>query len=653
MCGISGIWSNGRSRQAMESIIGRMNERQYHRGPDASGCWISPDTGMALGHRRLAVLDVSINGHQPMISRSKRYVIVYNGEVYNHGALRCELEKATGSGIAWRGHTDTEIILEAIEFWGLKTALQKFVGMFAFALWDCQTGALYLVRDRLGEKPLYYGFIGEDLVFASELKALKVHPDWRGELDRSAIAQFMRYAYVPTPFSVYEGIRKLEPGCYLTIKGRDLQQRRMVEPQSYWRLRDVAQSSTSITDIGEAKTQLSHLLRDAVRSQLIADVPVGIFLSGGIDSSLVASMMQAEASEPIKTFTIGFNEVDYDEAKYAKVVAQTLGTDHTEIYLNGRDALDVVPSLAGMYDEPFADSSQIPTYLVARLAREKITVALSGDGGDELFGGYNRYLWVETIWRRLGYFPLGLRRALASGMKNIPPKIYNGLGLAADFLMPGKYGLGNLSDKAYKISDIIGLRDRGHIYRALVAQWREERSVVLGAKNQYPRLDAEMGAPLPGSFQQFMMYLDAMTYLPDDILTKVDRAAMSVSLETRLPLLDSRVVEFAFSLPLSLKINNGITKRILRELLADYIPRKLFERPKMGFSIPVGAWLRHDLRDWAEHLLDERRLREQGLLNVAIVRSAWSEHLAGTRNWQHFLWNVLMLQDWFDHDAVE
>lgn len=607
-----------------------------HRGPDDEGAWQDADAGIGLAHSRLSILDLSVRGRQPMQSANGRYVVAYNGEVYNYEALRERLNDRA-SCVRWHGHSDTEVLLAAIEAWGLEETLRRCIGMFAFALWDRQERALYLARDRLGEKPLYCGWQGqgEDRVFlfGSELKALRAHPAFEGVIDRSALADFMRFCYVPGPRSIYRGIFKLPPGTWLKVAPD-------ATPVPYWSLLEQAQQGQSQPFTGtdaEAVDALEGVLAQSISGQRLADVPLGAFLSGGIDSSTVVALMQAQSAQPVRTFTIGFAREQYNEADQARAVARHLGTEHTEWVVTPEEARAVIPRLPWLYDEPFADSSQIPTHIVSELARRQVTVSLSGDGGDELFGGYNRHAWVQRILR----VPLPLRRLATGALTALSPeqwdRIYARLPKALALRGPG--------DKAHKLASVLAERDALGVYRRLVSTWPDPHTLVIGAE--------PLGSGLPpgwletlGDDAHRMMAADTLTYLPDDILCKVDRAAMGVSLETRVPFLDHRVVEFAWSLPLRMKIRDGEGKWILRRLLARYVPPALTDRPKMGFGIPLDEWLRGPLRDWAEDLLDERQLREGGYLQPAPVRAAWKAHLSGRRNLVAQLWAVLMFQAW-------
>jgi asparagine synthase (glutamine-hydrolysing) len=625
-----------------------MGQAIAHRGPDDADVWLDHDQGILLSHRRLAVVDVSEAGHQPMLSSCGRYVFVFNGEVYNHLDLRRKLE-STGLAPAWRGHSDTETLLAGFAEWGIRGTVESCIGMFAFAVWDKSRCTLTLGRDRLGEKPLYYGWQGQGqlatFLFGSELKALKVHPAFKAEIDRGALCLLMRHNYIPTPHSIYEGISKLEPGCLLTVSLTQTEPRM----ERYWSASTVAVSgcATPFASTPEqAVNALEVLLKSAVQQQMMADVPLGAFLSGGVDSSTVVALMQAQSSRPVKTFTIGFNEEGYNEAVHAKVVAKHLGTEHTELYVSPQQALDVIPRLPTLYSEPFSDSSQIPTFLVSQLARQQVTVSLSGDAGDELFCGYGRYMQTQRLWQTLSHVPQGVRHLLARGLTTLSPAGWNSLLGPVRGVLPGKLRRANLGDKLHKGAAAFSVTGLDDLYLRLVSHWDDPASVVIGGKE--PPTVLSGNAPQLNGLDdiQRMMALDTLTYLPDDILVKVDRAAMGNSLEGRMPFLDHRVVEFAWSLPQSMKLRNGVGKWALREVLYRYVPKALIERPKMGFSVPIGDWLRGPLRDWAENLLDESRLRREGYFHPGPIRQKWVEHLSGVRNWQYHLWDVLMFQAW-------
>ena len=652
MCGFVGFMGRITSYGQFgdEAMLKRMADTITYRGPDDAGYWCDEDHRVGLGHRRLSIVDLSPAGHQPMQSGSSRYVIAFNGEIYNHPLLRQALE-ATGKAASWRGHSDTETLLAGFDAWGIQGTVERAIGMFAFAVWDKQTSTLTLGRDRLGEKPLYYGWQGRgnDAVFliGSELKALRAHPAFESNINRGALALQLRHNYIPAPYSIYEGIAKLPPGSLLTVS---LQQR---EPKvwAYWSGAQVAESGVVNAFVGSAEQAvdaLEVLLKDAVRQQMMADVPLGAFLSGGVDSSAVVALMQAQSSRPVKTFTIGFNEEGYNEAVHAKAVAKHLGTDHTELYVTAEQARAVIPLLPTLYDEPFSDSSQIPTFLVSELARQNVTVSLSGDAGDELFCGYNRYQMTANLWRKLAAVPLPLRKLAARGLTSISPQSWNRLAGALAGLMPRSVRLANVGDKLHKGADVLASQSADALYLGLVSHWHDPAAVVISGREPPTLLTGNVPALNGLNDVQRMMALDMLTYLPDDILTKVDRAAMGVSLETRVPFLDHRVVEFAWSLPQSMKLRDGQSKWALRQALYRHVPKALIERPKMGFGVPIDSWLRGPLREWAEDLLSETRLKREGFFNPAPIRQKWAEHLSGQRNWQYHLWDVLMFQAWLE-----
>lgn len=648
MCGIAGFLVAKGLPEGATGLAARMANSLAHRGPDDSGVWLDGAAGVALAHRRLSILDLSPAGRQPMISACGRYEMVFNGEIYNHLQLRRELEQG-GAGVAWRGHSDTETLLAAMAAWGVEAALHKSVGMFALALWDRRYRILTLARDRLGEKPLYYGWQGDTFLFGSELKALKTHPAFEGEIDRGALSLFFRHNYIPSPWTIYRGIRKLLPGATLVVRKETAE----AMPVPYWSAREMALAGQRAPFSGsekDAAAELERLLGEAVAGQRIADVPLGAFLSGGLDSSTVVALMQAQSRRAIKTFTIGFWEGGQNEAGHAKAVARHLGTDHTELYVTPEDALAVIPQLPRIYDEPFADSSQIPMVLVCALARRHVTVALSGDGGDELFGGYTRYFQARRIWRGLGWLPHPLRRALAAMATSLSVPGWHALLAPFSRLLPARWRHGAAGEKIHKLAEFLSARSPDDIYYGMLSHWKRPAALVAGGYEPETAMATKGGWPELRNFEDRMMTLDMVSYLPDDILVKVDRAAMAASLETRAPLLDHRVVEFAESLPLSMKIRNGRGKRLLRQALTRYVPPELVERPKTGFSIPLDAWLRGPLRDWAETLLDERRLRREGYLNPEPIRRKWQEHLSGRREGHRDLWDVLMFQAWLEEN---
>lgn len=648
MCGLVGFLTPGKWRAdgAALRILEHMSNAIMHRGPDADGYWKDENSGIALGHRRLSILELSAAGAQPMQSVCGRYVIAFNGEIYNHLDLRQEM-----TSHLWRGHSDTETLLAGFSSWGIAKTIERCIGMFAFAVWDKKEHELTLARDRMGEKPLYYGWQGQgnDIVFlfGSDLASLKKHPAFKAEINRNALSLYMRHNCIPAPYSIYEKVFKLPPACLLTVS---LKQREP-EIKKYWSLPDVAEQGVNNPFLGtdnEAVDQLEILLKNSVRQEMISDVPLGAFLSGGIDSSTIVALMQAQSSRPIKTFTIGFDNEGYNEAKHAMAVAEYLGTDHTELYVTPKQALDVIPKLPALYSEPFADSSQIPTFLVSQLARQQVTVSLSGDAGDELFAGYNRYIQVHNQWSSLSRIPIALRKIIAAGLYGLSPNSWNILLKPLEPTLPPSLRLANIGEKLHKAASVLTSHNVDELYLGLVSHWKPE-SIVLGA--QEPSTYLRGNSPYLGTLNavQRMMLLDAMTYLPDDILVKVDRAAMGVSLETRTPFLDHRVVEFAWQLPQNLKLRDGVGKWALRQVLYRHVPKELIERPKMGFGVPIDNWLRGPLRDWAEELLSETKLRQQGFLNPLSIQQKWAEHLSGRRNWQHHLWDVLMFQAWLEH----
>lgn len=657
MCGIAGLLAN---HAVDRSLLETMVRPIAHRGPDDEGVWIDAEAGVGLGHRRLSIIDLSPLGHQPMGSNDGRWVLSYNGEIYNHLELRRALEAsgqgAVGNGFPWRGHSDTETLVECIAAWGLKETLQKSVGMFALALWDRKERRLLLARDRFGEKPLYYGWTGGDFVFASELKAIRAHPRFDNEVDRRAVRLLAARAYIPAPLSIYRRIYKLDPGCILSVAA-DASRRPYEEPpvpdgpanglalERYWSYREVVRAGLAdpVADEEEALERLEATLSAAISGQSVADVPVGAFLSGGIDSSTVVGLYQKYSPQTVRTFSIGFEEEAFNEAEHAKAVARHFGTIHNDRYVTVKETQEVIPLLPRMYDEPFADSSQIPTHLVSRFAREQVTVALSGDGGDELFGGYNRHFMAPRLWGQVSKVPRPLRALVGRPLSRLPATTWNLLARLAPGLERRPH-FGTKVQKGLRLAG--GARRFDDIYNSFLDEWSFEASPVLGAEAAAARLDLDMDAGPGASDAVRMMYCDAVTYLPDDILCKVDRAAMAVSLETRVPFLDHRVAELAARIPVSMKIRDGKGKQILRRLLYREAPQALFERPKAGFGIPVGEWIRGPMRPWAEDLLDRSKLRQQGLFDADVVHRRWQQHLRHERDATPALWAVLMYQAW-------
>lgn len=647
VCGIAGFYSPRGVRESdAKSTAIRMLDSIKHRGPNDSGVWLDADAGIALGHRRLSILDLSPSGHQPMLSVSSRYVIAFNGEIYNHQDLRKFVE---GAGHQyWRGTSDTESLLAIIDNSGLEKAIEKLIGMFAFAIWDRQERRLSLARDRMGEKPLYYGWNNSTLFFASELKAFQANPEFCGSVDADVLPVYLRHGYIPAPWTIWKGIRKLTPGCMVHFSTGAIGE--LPEPVPYWSFASAAERGQSVPFQGsdnEAIDLLESHMKEAVASQMVADVPVGAFLSGGIDSSAVVAIMQSQSSRPIKTFTIGFDENGYNEAHHAKAVAAHLGTEHTELYVNSDKAQEIIPKLPFMFDEPFGDSSAIPTYLVSLLAKQQVTVSLSGDGGDELFGGYSHYLNTKTerIWRLARGVPRFFRDPAAGLFQSHAVSI-------SDFVsrtllqLTGRRTGESWSAKISLAASLFRCDSFQDFNRAILSQWSIPPVARPSKKIEYGLSDAAMNGILDPV--QRMMATDSVAYLPDDILVKVDRAAMSVSLETRVPMLDHRLVELAWRMPYKMKVREGEGKWLLRQVLYRYAPRELFERPKMGFGVPVDEWIRGPLRDWAEELLSERRLKELGMLDPKPIRDRWKQHLLGHHNWRDSLWLVLMWQAWMD-----
>jgi asparagine synthase (glutamine-hydrolysing) len=644
MCGIAGFWTTNALTEAPERVLRNMTAAIAYRGPDGDGFYWDDASGVGLGHRRLAVVDLSEDGRQPMVSRSGRFVLTFNGEIYNFERLRSVLSPL---GYSFRGHSDTEVMLAAFDEWGVAAAVEKFVGMFAFAVWDRLERALIFARDRFGKKPLYI-HVGDHLVgFASELKALYCLPGFKPRIDRQSLTLYLRHNYVPSPRSIYENVAKLLPGSLATVRFE--MGKPSIEYSTYWDARAVRDSSRATPLMGsetDILDRLDELLRDAVAIRMIADVPLGAFLSGGIDSSLVVALMQAQSTRPVKTFCVGFAEGEYNEAQFASAVARHLGTDHTETILTPQDALDRVPRLASVFDEPFSDSSQLPTLMVSEVARREVTVALSGDGGDEIFCGYNRYSLGRDMWRRFQRLPFPVRRGLAGAIKKIRPRVWDAAFKPVRRILPGALQISTPGDRMHKFASVLEIESPGAFYQRLVSHWTNPTNVVRGGSEPSP-------PEFPGnldlrSFTEEMMLVDVLTYLPDDILTKVDRASMSVSLETRAPLLDHRLFEFASHLPMQYKLRAGTTKWALRQILYRYVPSELVERPKTGFGVPIDSWLRGPLRSWAENLLSESRLNDDGYFEAGPIRQLWMEHLSGLHSWHYPLWNVLMFQSWLD-----
>ena len=650
MCGIAGIIdptaSTGSDR--LGALAATMASTLVHRGPDDSGVWVDADAGVAFGHQRLAVVDLGTGGSQPMISSSGRWVTAYNGEIYNHLEVRRRLEQI---GTVFRSTSDTEVLVAAVDRWGIDRALEVCEGMFALALWDNRDRALHLIRDRFGEKPLYYGWIGRVFAFGSELKALSALPDFRAELNRRAVVLYLRHNCIPAPHTIWQGVSKLLPGHRVVLHSPNIGA--LPEQRCYWsaadavaraRLDPLTGSDSEMTD------QVEDALSNAVAARMVADVPVGAFLSGGIDSSTIVALMQRHASAQVRTFTVGFADRSFDESSEAAAVAAHLGTDHTAVHVGDAEAIEVIPHIADIWDEPFADVSQIPTYLVSRVARQDVTVSLSGDGGDELFAGYNRHAWLDRVWGRVAVVPAGARRTAGSALGRVPPGVVDRAGRATSVL-PAGWQVRNPSTKVAKLARVLAASDPEDAYRALTTHWEDANSLVRG-HDHGDSVDGRIDSPVSeGGITEQMLWSDLVGYLPDDILAKVDRAAMAVSLETRIPFLDRGILDLAWRLPLDAKLRGGQTKWVLRQVLERYVPAGLVERPKMGFGLPIGSWLRGVLAPWAEHLLDERRLRDQGLLDPDPIRRAWNLHRTGRRDMGYELWDVLVLQSWLDRWA--
>ena len=657
MCGISGIFGNLR-KDELDNSIRKMSSTLTHRGNDDAGIWIDEENSVAFGHQRLSIVDLSSAGHQPMISPCGRFSVIFNGEIYNHLQLRKKLNDSKYEH-SWKGHSDTETLVSAFSQWGIEKTLIQLVGMFAIAVWDTRIKKLYLIRDRFGEKPLYYGWSNNTFLFGSELKALRSYKGFNNEIDRNVLSLYMQYMYVPSPYSIFKDVYKLDPGCILEIDDSGKVQppeqitssvfnAKGISIKQWYSLSKIAKNSQNnlIEDENEAIELLEKTLLESVQSQLISDVPLGAFLSGGIDSSMIVALMSKACNHPVKTFTIGFEESGFNEAIYAKEVAKYLDTDHHELYVTSRDAFEVIPSLPSLYDEPFADSSQIPTHLVSKLARQNVTVSLSGDAGDELFGGYNRYLWGNRVWNKLKWMPPITRQALGLIMQKLPTSTWD----AANYLLPDKYRVASMGDKvhrmAYRLKTVRNLDD---VYRSLVTEGYQEDNIVNNVKISLKTKIStnDIVGKFPDSEHRMMLW-DAITYLPDDILTKVDRAAMGVGLETRIPFLDHRVAELAWRLPLNMKIKNGIGKWPIRQVLYKYVPKELIERPKAGFAVPVGQWIRGPLREWADDLLDSSRMYSEGYFDSRLVKKMWEQHLSGDYDHTSRLWSILMFNVWLD-----
>ncbi len=643
MCGIAGFWQpKENNKGALKEIIIDMINPISHRGPDDSGFYVDTNSGIALGNKRLSIIDLSANGHLPMESFSKRYIIVYNGEVYNYKELKKEL--INKFDIKFKSTSDTEVILAGFEVWGIEETLKKCNGMFAFALWDKRKKKLYLGRDRIGIKPIYFGIQDNILFFASELKAIKNNKFFKSDIDRDALSLFFRYSYIPAPYSIYKDIKKLKPAHYIVIN-RNLN----LKENCYWDIRKITkecyQNPINLST-KETVNELERLLLDSVKKRMISDVPLGAFLSGGIDSSLMVALAQSQTSKAIQTFTVGFYDKNFNEAHYARKIAKYLKTDHNEIYISSDKAMEIIPKLPLIYDEPFSDPSEIPMFYISQFAKKKVTVSLSGDGGDELFGGYNRYIWADKIWNRLKYLPFSVRDCIKKMLKIIPTDYWDFLFLKFGGMLPDTINQAVPGDKLYKLADTLNCNSANNFFKSLISNWKNPVDIIINSKEPNTILDDNFISKVIPNFKERMMFFDLITYLPDDILTKVDRSSMAVSLEARVPFLDHKVIEFSKRLPTSFKIKNNTNKWILRKILYKYIPEKIMTRTKMGFGIPLNQWLKGDLREWAEELLDDTKIKSDGILNPKPIKNIWKEYLKGKGNWQYLLWDVLMFQAW-------
>lgn len=639
MCGISGFWSK---KNAHSELALKMVQNLKHRGPDSVGVLNSSDEKLALAHQRLSIIDLTAAGHQPMASYCKQHILTFNGEIYNHDEIRKKLDSEFAQ-IKWKGYSDTEVLLNSLKYWGVKKTLPKLSGMFAFAYWNEKDKTLFLARDRLGEKPLYFGKHNNTFMFGSELKALKAHPSFSYNIDRDALAQYMSYSYVPAPYSIYQNIFKLKPAHYIVVKnfGENIS-----EQYCYWDLKNIANNAliNKVEDEKQVVEDLDKLLRNSVKNQMMSDVPIGAFLSGGYDSSTVVALMQAESIKPIKTFTIGFKEDDFNEAKHAKKIAKHLGTEHAELYLGSQQALDIVDRLPDIYDEPFSDVSQIPTLLVSKLAKRDVTVALSGDGGDELFCGYKRYFLQKKIWNILKRIPISLRPLLAIILKNFP----GGLAELLIKSLPKRYQIKNVKDRLPKLAEWVNHKNFESFYLESISHFNTTNQIVLDGRLEKFKSKNLVNTILGLNDQEKMMLIDILTYLPDNILHKLDRASMAASLETRIPLLDHRIVEYALRIPLEIKIKDGQGKWPLRQVLYKYLPKEITERPKQGFSVPIEDWLRGPLKQWASELIDKNRLIKEGFFDAEMITQIWDDHLSGKRRFQSYLWNILVFQQWLN-----
>ena len=640
MCGFVGVvYDDTRSKEHLIDVADRMLAQIKHRGPDSYGIWSNEQGGIVLGHQRLSIIDLSENGNQPMQSKSTRFIISYNGEVYNFKELKKELDEYNYG--EWDGESDTEIILAAIEHWGIEKAVSKFIGMFCFAIWDNEKELLHIVRDRMGIKPVYWSIQDGNFIFGSELKSLMAFEKWNADIDKNSLALFMKYKYVPCPATIFNGVYQLEAATILTFD-----KNRNIKKNKYWKLDDIA--NYGIMQSNEkskySEDHIFDLINSSVKYRLISDAPIGAFLSGGIDSSVIVALMQKNSIQAVNTFSIGFSINSYDETIYAKKIAQFLNTNHTEYILEPNDVIDIIPKLPQVYDEPFSDSSQVPTYLLSKLTSKSVKVALSGDGGDEIFGGYNRYIYAEKYFDKLNSMPIWFQEATKNFIYSIKEKSLNDL---FNFI-PGKYSLNHAGDKLYKIASIIG-KDHIEMYKSLISDWQFEDNLMIGDEIYH---DIDFNNPFHSDNEksiEYMQLMDQMNYLPNDILTKVDRASMANSLEVRTPYLDHRIIEAMWKLPRQYKIKNGISKVILRKILGKYVEPINFNRNKKGFSLPISDWLRGPLRDWAESLITSDAIKSCGLLNHTTINKKWNEHISGENNWQSQIWSVLMFNAWYEH----
>tara|TARA_Y100000589_G_C27184269_1_gene642052 strand:+ start:1418 stop:3370 length:1953 start_codon:yes stop_codon:yes gene_type:complete len=644
MCGITGFISSELKENNLKKIAIHMSNKLLHRGPDDSGVWLDSEVGIALAHRRLSIVDLSNAGKQPMISNCSRYCIVFNGEIYNHLSLRKELPNS----INWKGYSDTETLVNAISLWGIQKTLKKLVGMFAFAIWDRNLKRLILARDRIGEKPLYYGLNGRNLLFASELKAIIAFPNFHSEINRESLSKYIKFGFIPSPYSIYKGIYKLRPGNYIEFSMKDIELRSIPQPSIYWSLESSILSknnSSYLYSKYDTIEYLESLLTNSIKGQLLGDVSIGTFLSGGIDSSIIVSILQSQINKPINTFTIGFDEKHFDESEKASKVASFIGTNHKKLFLSSKKALEIIPNLSTIYDEPFSDVSQIPTIFMSQFCSTEVKICLSGDGGDELFCGYNRHIVGPKIWNILNYIPISIRKLIADFILYFPPTTWDKFYYSCEKFLPDFLRINAPGLKLQKLTNLINAKTLQEVYLNLLYAWQNSENIVLNSSSIEDKYSNHPYEIFQDSYHQ-MMFMDFIGYLPNDILVKVDRAAMSSSLETRLPFLDHRVVEFAWKIPINMKLRDNQSKWILRQLLKKYLPDKLTKGPKKGFAVPIAEWLRGPLKNWADVLLDKNFIDSQGYLQADPIIKKWNEHLSGKRDWSKQLWTVLIFQSW-------